>query len=175
MADIKPVAIIAIHGVGDQAPCETARHLMQHLLRTNPENVSEPATYVGFEEHSIVLPVLPIRAELNIAAPDAHAASRKHWLLNSSSEFLRSGGDSTSAKTIDTDFTSSLINEYDAATDPPGYHTIMLEGIRKRANENDQPIHVYEMYWGDLSRLGGGMLAVLGELYQLLLHAGTSQ
>jgi hypothetical protein len=173
MTDRKPVAIIAIHGVGDQAPCETARHLMQHLMRTNADDVGEPVTHPGFEEHSIVLPVLPIRAELNIDPPDRDNASRKSSMLNSTSEFLRSDGATTHAETIDTDFTRSLINEYDASTDAPGYHTIMLEGTRKRANAPDQPIHIYEMYWGDLSRLGGGMLAVLGELYQLLLHAGS--
>jgi hypothetical protein len=173
MADVKPVAIIAIHGVGDQAPCETARDLMQHLLRTNPDDADDPQIHASFEEHSIVLPVLPIRSELDISAPESDKSLRKPVLLNSSSEFLRAGGDKPHAETVDTDFTRSLVNEYDAAADPPGYHTIMLEGTRKRANGSDQPIHIYEMYWGDLSRLGGGLLAVLGELYQLLLHAGS--
>jgi hypothetical protein len=172
MNNAKPVAIIAIHGVGDQAPCETARNLAQHLLRIENIDTSHSATnatYSAFEEHSIVLPVLPIKSELNLAPP----ASDKSMPMSSSSEFLRAKGATSPADTVDTDFTRSLINEYDASTAPRGYQTLMLEGTRREAGKSDQAIHIYEMYWGDLSRLGSGLLAVLGELYQLLLHAGS--
>jgi hypothetical protein len=172
MTSAKPVAIIAIHGVGDQAPCETARNLAQHLLRVESIEASDSATnatYSAFEEHSIVLPVLPIKSELNLAPP----ASDKSIHMSSSSEFLRAKGAASPADTVDTDFTRSLINEYDGRTAPHGYHTLMLEGTRREAGKPDQAIHIYEMYWGDLSRLGSGLLAVLGELYQLLLHAGS--
>ncbi len=170
MSNAKPVAIIAIHGVGDQAPCETARHLAQLLLRiTASRDDAALGEYSSFEEHSILVPVMPIKTELQIDPPEAHKAK----LLSSSSEFLRSESASITANTVDTDFTRSLINEYDGSTEPHGYQTTMLEGTRKEANKDDQPIHVYEMYWGDLSRLGSGLLAVMGEMYQLLLHAGS--
>ena len=169
MADIKPVAIIAIHGVGDQAPCETARNLAQHLLRVETSGGSATVSYAAFEEHSVVLPVLPIKSELRLASPVANKSRR----MSSSSEFLRTKGATSPADTVDTDFTTSLINEYDGITAPPGYHTLRLEGTRREAGKPDQAVHIYEMYWGDLSRLGSGLLAVLGELYQLLLHAGS--
>ncbi len=205
----QPVAVIAIHGVGDQAPCETGRNLVQLLLRIKSSHEAVFArndtangttadnhfgnrsdttdgthsSYSSFEEHSIVLPVAPIKTALGIAPPERNKPS----MMSSSSEFLRTqvsatgsiattGTNTTSSATaaaIDTDFTCSLINEYDGKKDPHGYHTLMLEGARKQANKPDQPVHVYEMYWGDLSRLGSGVLAVLGELYQLLLHAGS--
>lgn len=169
MSSAKPVAIIAIHGVGDQAPCETARNLAQHLLRADTSSSSTSATYAAFEEHSIVLPVLPIKSELKLAPPE----SDKSIHMSSSSQFLRAKGATSPADTVDTDFTRSLINEYDGRTSPRGYHTLMLEGARRVAGKPDQAIHIFEMYWGDLSRLGSGLLAVLGELYQLLLHAGS--
>lgn len=172
MSSAKPVAIIAIHGVGDQAPCETARHMAQLLLRIGvSSDDAARGAYSSFEEHSILVPVVPIKTELAIALdlPPAHSGVR----LSSSSEFLRSESARTCAKTVDTDFTRSLINEYDGSTEPHGYQTLMLEGTRREAHKQDQPIHVYEMYWGDLSRLGSGLLAVLGEMYQLLLHAGS--
>jgi hypothetical protein len=170
MANAKPVAIIAIHGVGDQAPCDTARHMAQLLLRITASSDDDAlGAYSSFEEHSILVPVVPIKTELAINPPEAHKAT----LLSSSSEFLRSESASTCAKTVDTDFTRSLINEYDGSTEPHGYQTVMLESTRKEAHKDDRPIHVYEMYWGDLSRLGSGLLAVMGEMYQLLLHAGS--
>jgi hypothetical protein len=170
MSNAKPVAIIAIHGVGDQAPCETARHMAQLLLRiTASSDDAALGAYSSFEEHSILVPVVPIKTELLIDPPEVHKAT----LLSSSSEFLRSESATTCAKTVDTDFTRSLINEYDGNTEPHGYQTLMLEGTRSEVHKACQPIHVYEMYWGDLSRLGSGLLAVMGEMYQLLLHAGS--
>lgn len=213
MLETKPVAIIAIHGVGDQAPCETARNLVQLLLRIetshetvsvdtdktaaktiadagdNPSNNGVDAAaathlrYSSFEEHSIVLPVSPIKTELGIAPPECNKPSRnkppssKPSMMSSSSEFLRAQVTNieraSGTATIDTDFTRSLVNEYDGQQDAHGYQTLMLEGARIQAGKPDQPVHVYEMYWGDLSRLGSGVLAVLGEMYQLLLHAGS--
>ena len=34
-------------------------------------------------------------------------------------------------------------------------------------------VHLYEMYWADLSRLAGAVLRVVGEVYQVLLHLPT--
>jgi hypothetical protein len=34
-------------------------------------------------------------------------------------------------------------------------------------------VHVYEMYWSDLSQIGGAATRILGELYQLLFHLGS--
>ncbi len=169
----KPIAIIAIHGVGDQAPCETARNMAQLLLRIAAPNCgvdgAGKATYASFAEHSILVPVLPIKTELDIDPPHL----KKATTLSSSSEFLRTESTTAPANSLDTDFTRSLINEYDGHSEPHGYQTLMLEGTRREANKADQAIHVYEMYWGDLSRLGNGLLAVLGEMYQILLHAGS--
>ncbi len=46
-----------------------------------------------------------------------------------------------------------------------------MEGTR--APLNGQPaidVHVYELYWADLSRLKAGMFSIFTELYQLLFH-----
>ena len=123
MPNAKPIAIIAIHGVGDQAPCETARHMAQLLLRIGvSSDDAARGAYSSFEEHSILVPVVPIKTELaiKIDSPAAHNGVR----LSSSSEFLRSESARTCAKTVDTDFTRSLINEYDGSTEPHGYQTL---------------------------------------------------
>ena len=37
----------------------------------------------------------------------------------------------------------------------------------------DKTVHIYEMYWADLSRLSNAFTQVFGELYQLLFHLGS--
>lgn len=49
------------------------------------------------------------------------------------------------------------------------YQTVRLSST-KIEGDAATPVDVYEMYWADLSRLGQGVLRILGELYQLLLH-----
>jgi hypothetical protein len=49
------------------------------------------------------------------------------------------------------------------------YRTVRLSS-EKIEGDARTPVHVYEMYWADLSRLGQGAFRILGELYQLLLH-----
>ncbi|MGI8962811.1 MAG: hypothetical protein ACR2IV_24250 [Bryobacteraceae bacterium] len=38
---------------------------------------------------------------------------------------------------------------------------------------NEKVVHVYEMYWADLSRLSTAFTQIFGELYQLLFHLGS--
>jgi hypothetical protein len=38
---------------------------------------------------------------------------------------------------------------------------------------NEKVVHIYEMYWADLSRLGTAFAQVFAELYQLLFHLGS--
>jgi len=49
------------------------------------------------------------------------------------------------------------------------YQSLRLSGTRQGAERVD----VYEMYWADLSRLGGWVGRVLGEFYQILFHAAN--
>jgi hypothetical protein len=50
------------------------------------------------------------------------------------------------------------------------YDTVRLEGKRKRPNGQQDDVHVHEVYWADLSRIGESTYRVFAELYQLLLH-----
>ncbi|MEX2177181.1 MAG: hypothetical protein WD801_00630 [Gemmatimonadaceae bacterium] len=40
-------------------------------------------------------------------------------------------------------------------------------------NAGQREVHVYEVHWADLSRLGSGPLAFIGAVYQILLHLAT--
>jgi hypothetical protein len=58
----------------------------------------------------------------------------------------------------------------------PPYDTKRYKATRNSTLSNggaptpEADVHVYEMFWDDLSGVGKGFLAILGELYQILLH-----
>jgi hypothetical protein len=67
--------------------------------------------------------------------------------------------------------------DYERGGDEHTYDTVRLEGEKLAPAPggagDDAPaatVHVYEMYWADLTRLGTGAVRVFGELYQLLLN-----
>ncbi|MCU1259543.1 MAG: hypothetical protein JWO80_2428 [Bryobacterales bacterium] len=41
------------------------------------------------------------------------------------------------------------------------------------ARNAEQLVHIYEMYWADLSRLGTGFTQIFGELYQVMFHLSS--
>ena len=63
------------------------------------------------------------------------------------------------------------LGTYPGSDPTRGYATTRLEG--RRDGPASAELHVYELYWADLSRLGRGPLAFFGGLYQLLLHLAS--
>jgi hypothetical protein len=170
-----PVAIIAIHGVGNQEPGDTARTLAELLQRDQTTEHTTGAGYSTFDEHQMVLPVVPIKDELGLNLPES--PERTTWLI-SQSEFMKTGQlklprPERGEPPLDVAFTRACVNLYDAAKHSQSYGTSILKGHRHETGKPDQPVHIFEMYWGDLSRLSNAWLAILGEFYQLLLHAGS--
>ena len=54
------------------------------------------------------------------------------------------------------------------------YESIRLEGARGASDGSEaRDVHVYELYWADLSRLKAGLLSIFTELYQLLFHLSS--
>ena len=72
------------------------------------------------------------------------------------------------------DFMRGQLEDYRSSGDP--YDTLRLEGhplSESKPSDAAHPtavVHIYEMYWSDLSRLGTSLLSIFGELYQLLFH-----
>jgi hypothetical protein len=54
------------------------------------------------------------------------------------------------------------------------YQTLRIEGARlDTPGDRQHLVHIYEMYWADISRLTSGWLRVLAELYQLLFQVAS--
>ncbi len=159
-AKLPLIAVIAVHGVADQAPNESARQIAELLLRQRYEDGAE--TYTSFREYPLRIPVdppfPPCGDECQERDPEAT-------------------GEMRSQAEPDLDFTHRLLHHYESRRAP--YDTVRLEGHRLRpahrvAEESswiarDQcHVHVYECFWADLSRLGTGLIGFIGAIYQLI-------
>jgi hypothetical protein len=143
------VAVVAVHGVGDQIRNQTAEVVAKLLLAQNRGATdASGAQYTPFQENRLQIGVRPAFSD-DIVAPEDPSAR----------------------------LTRQLLQGYDGKQEEStGYDTVRLEGAR--LDDHDPPrrrtrIHVYEMYWADLSRFGSGVISFFGELFQLLFHLGN--
>ena len=168
------IAIVAVHGVADQPPRDSAGAVANLLLRLWRGGAS---LYTSFREVPIRIPTKP--AVVSNPA-EAEQASRSTFRMEDRPGYLQqhmqaARADATMAEAAatvpdvpDHQFMRAQLAEYRSAQAP--YETVRLEGHRLHDGEPVADVHVYEMYWADLSRLGTGLLRIFGELYQLLLH-----
>lgn len=65
-------------------------------------------------------------------------------------------------------FTCDFFDSYSPKKDLKAsfYETICIKACRDEGHE----VHLYEMYWADLSRVGRGFFQVFSEFYQILFH-----
>ncbi|MEG4633048.1 hypothetical protein QUB56_26265 [Microcoleus sp. AR_TQ3_B6] len=195
----KKVAIIVVHGVSDQQPYDSARSIANLLLHTNKEqppldtnkeqsllhaNEEEPPEeprYSAWNEQLIGIPVrrIPVRKRTELEKSDIRPRA---WLLRGLWDWLDERGkrirdylDSKPSSIANLSFeekshafTCDFLDSYSPKKDPKAsfYETICIKACRDDRHE----VHLYEMYWADLSRVGRGFFQVFGELYQILFH-----
>lgn len=154
------VAVIAVHGVGDQAPGATARAVARALQR------SGGAAYSPFLEEAVSVevgtPPLP-RAEPVTGKAAAPGSVR--------SEFARRNWAQPEAGDWDAnlEFTRQTLEAVRLEGGGRHYDTVCLGGLRQTP-AGPVEVDIYELHWSDLSRLAGGPLRVLSEFYQVLFH-----
>lgn len=174
------IAVIGIHGVGEHLPGATARAITQQLQHTNPKR------YEGFHETALSIPVetAPL-GPLTVAPAPGSPLGLIGWFL----PIFRRGGvgfHSVFKKThaaapsklrtpqtppLDVEFSRSLLDggrDYQSV-----YTTIKLAGIRDPRAPNPTEVDVHELYWSDLSHVVGGSLAIVEQLFQLLIHMAS--
>lgn len=142
---VNPIAIIAVHGVADQLPYDSARQIAQMLLDYSAARGDR--AYADFIETQLHLP--ETRFTFN---PDHPQNDTSYSFLNQQLN-PENGCELKPLETLS---------------------TVRLEGDRQLSsssqNSYSQPVHIYEMYWADLSRLQNEFFRVFGEFYQLLFH-----
>lgn len=155
------IAVVAVHGIGQQKPGDSVRAIAGLLLRLRHADGS--SRFSSFREVPLQVPVRKVGisppGDSTSAQPAPHPAPGGHD--PGRVEFTR-----------DYDFMRQRLEAYEGSEEP--YITTRVEGLRGTAsNPQAARIHLYEVYWEDLSRLGEGSLKLLGTIYQLLFDAAN--
>ena len=166
------VAVIAVHGVGSPPPGETARNVTELLIRSSVA----PGRYRRFEGRPLYIPTAPLDSGLPSAPAGAVGAARgaaravaQTFPLSLSKGRTNFEGSSTAEAALRPDiaFSRQLLAGYESEREP--YLTTETTGTREDP-AGDVDVHVFEMHWADLSRVGDGLLRVFGSAYQLIQH-----
>jgi len=156
-ADLAPptrVAVVAVHGVADQAPGESAAAVANLLVR-RPGYAPSGLTRLALRVERV--PVAPRRA---VAAGERDCAPPALALPADAGGFGQA-------------FMRRQLEHYEVEPSDAVYETLRV--TTTRAADAETPavaVDVHEVYWADLSRLGKGALQIFGELYQIILHVG---
>lgn len=175
------IAVIAVHGVADQRPGETARALADLLVGAAPA-----AEYLqrGSEDialHVAVLSPLPSSAQAAAAQQQAHPSSHA-FAQSHASDFHRQGGTTPAGPPEEghadpgvamSDFLLQKASRNGMSTESYATTRLDLHRVQHAADgssERTQDVHVYEMYWADLSRLSGSLPRILTETFTMVFR-----
>jgi hypothetical protein len=168
------VAVIAVHGVGHHEPREAARAAADLLAFSNPK------AYSPFVEAPLRIPVTRVEPG---SAPAARPPRKRGKVFDERPSFIadavKDSKDAADAKrdhppvaaSPELAYMREQLSGYELENDDRVYDTVSLTSIRKDpATARETEVHVYDMYWTDISRVSTTGLKVIGELYQLLFY-----
>ncbi len=193
------VAVIAVHGVADQQPGETARAVVELLVSSAPDGTC----YTSSATEDLTLRVAPLAPQPDAQPPLAHATPAtprgedrslgKSFAQSTRSDFQRQAwavappprapAPREPAKPADIAAPPTAQDRGIAVTNyllakrirngagPETYDTTRVSLERHAAAAGgDAQVDVYEMYWADLSRLSGSMPRIVSELFTLVFR-----
>ena len=186
------IAVVAVHGIGDHEAGASARGIADLLLRLRQTTTHESENrFTSFKRSDVAIPVKKAYVSPG-AGVGIRADSDQQTKHNSDGWFtrwrrqFRERSDALELLTRRTAADKELVRATDGAdhqfmreqlvryeSDGDPYETVRYEGQRLPPGKPDKPdadVHVYEMYWSDLSRLGMSALQIAYELFQLLFH-----
>src|SRR5258705_4152595 len=192
------VAVIAVHGVADQEPGDSAEAITALLLSRSDGEAKSKTCYEAFQSRTIYVPVAParaggvsadfVKAELTASGkgigekamreeePDKPGlremvTEKFQEAKPGYRETLQEGSQTPGGADAGLIYMRSLLGAYPGQAGRQSYKTLRLEGRRCDAAGKPGPsVDVYEVHWADLSQLGSGPVRVFSALYQLVLH-----
>ena len=142
----KRVAVIGVHGVADHRPAQTARLVADALQSPH----AGAGRYRSFDETNLQIGVDPVcMADLEHCPTDDADGHFDDPCLEVTREQLLG---------------------YSPTPEDRVYHTVRLSGQRLVEDQAAGDVHLYELYWTDLSRLGAGWLSIIWGFYRTMSH-----
>jgi len=159
----RKIAVIAVHGVGDQKSGVLSGQIASQLQTENPSE------YRFFERHQLTIAV----DSSDLKIPPSVSSPPSTWIesiVNGAASRLRQKRKKTA---LDNDllFTDALLEG--GANYQSTYETTCLSSSFAR-DDVSTSVHIHELFWADLSH--GGVtngFAVLSQLMQLFLHMAS--
>jgi hypothetical protein len=171
---VRRIAVIAVHGVANQPPGETVRKVTDLLLKTSKDALH---SYSPCDETDLRIAVERMEVPKE---PISDSVKLRHSPLEERSTYVQhlQMTPEVADQPLDEDqagleFMRTQVQDYIPKGEDAIYETTRLRTTRGESCGEAFEVHLYEMYWADLSRLGAGLLRILGELYQLLFHLGS--
>lgn len=164
------VAVVVVHGVGDQKAHETARGVSRLLFRFP----GETGRYAPFYEAALSVERSPAVVNKSDAPPSGRRLKRPFEERSPSLRASHKARDGKKPRDVGHEFMKEQLAGY--MGDGPGalYESVRLESTREAGPESGRVrVHVFEMFWADISRPAPGALQFIGDLYQLLLHLAS--
>jgi hypothetical protein len=163
------IALIAVHGVADQHPGDTAKDLAQQLSALSQFD-AQAARYTAWSHEPLSIAVAPV-PPAPFETPDMTEKPCPGYPASLHSEFALQYFGARETRQPALEFMSKKLSGYRGDKENQSYGVTRLSAQRLDANGHvTAEVDVFEMYWADLSRLGTGVLRILGEFYQLLFH-----
>lgn len=153
-----PIAIVSVHGVADQLPLDSVRQIAQMLLM-HSANQSE-SVYDTFIEKEFHIP----EQRFDFSALGTTAAD------STSDQFLYKQLRDDTSKPKSLGVLKSIRLEGERKLKPRTQAVQANHPTSTQTPIEKQPIHIYEMYWADLSRLQNEFFRIFSEFYQILFH-----
>jgi len=174
------IAVIAVHGVADQRQGDTARALADLLIGAAPSTEYLQHGSEDIALHVAVLPPLTPAAGAAAAQEQASPASGA-FAQSHASDFHRHGGlhraqahDGPADPGVAmSDFLLMKASHNGMPTESYATTRLDLQRVLHGADgsvERTQDVHVYEMYWADLSRLSGSLPRILTETFTMVFR-----
>jgi hypothetical protein len=174
----KRIAVVVVHGVGSPEPKHSASAVANLLLRLPRHRESK---YSSFTESPIEIATSPVPEPSEAAdAPvtgQARARSRFSYDERPEGETISEADDMLPP---DIRFMRNQLRGYRSTADTKTYSTVRIDGGHLSGPESIEPdtdadradarVHVYEMFWADLSRIGSSVWSVFGAFYQVVIH-----
>jgi hypothetical protein len=154
------IAVVAVHGVADQKPGESARAIARMLLGVRR---GLQAHFTSFRELGLSLP----NRRVEVAPPSSESGKRSDMRPR----FIQAS-QGTVVDNPDYHFMQEQLSDYQQGRGDDVYQTVRLEGARlaDEGGRGEASVHIYEAYWADLSRVSDRLYRIIGEFYQLILH-----
>ena len=177
------IAVLAVHGVADQAAKETARKaaglLLGERLIVDYENFTEKEIFISLRNIKLSSKVELHEDESTFRMPSL-SETVSQAVSNSTQSHLkasRAQSDSCQETSIESScdqFEHKSMSEQIQGFKPSSgdfvLDTVVLEGRRRCAQDDDLEckVDIYESHWADLSRMKNGFFTVFFEFYLFL-------